>query len=224
MHGPFCARKANSSELNLFFPLFWLDAGVNAVRRSFLYWDDSSKASPLLAIKLTNKRLRLHYSKPLLKQQSQTPITPLCWSCKSTRTMRRGTITRAGTIIHIKHGPREQWVRHSCEEKYLSSSSYLLCWSSSSLFNVYIFIILFLTHQTQCQSKSTGQTRSFFSGWLPGHGHKVSALKTDLQGAHQTHCKYLIYYTSALNSVTFWTADCCEASRTTVRAACRERK
>lgn len=161
----FSVWKANSSELNLFFPLFWLDVGVNAVQRSFLYWDDSSEASPLLAIKLTNKRPCLHYSKPLLKQQSQTPITPLYWCCKSTRTMRRGTITQAGTIIHIKHEPKEQWIRHSCE-KVLSSSSYLLCLSSSSLFNVYIFIILFLTHQTQSQNKSRRQTLSF-SGWAP---------------------------------------------------------
>ncbi len=118
MHG-LSVWKANSSELNLFFPLFWLDVGVNAVQRSFLYWDDSSKASPLLAIKLTNKRLCLHYSKPLLKQQSQTPITPLYWCCKSTRTIRRGTITQAGTIIHIKHEPKEQWIRHSCEKSTL---------------------------------------------------------------------------------------------------------
>lgn len=132
---------------------------------SFLYWDDSSKASPLLAIKLTNKRPCLHYSKPLLKRQSQTPITPLCWCCKSTRTMRSGTITQAGPIIHIKHEPKEQWIRHSCE-KVLSSSSYLLCLSSSSLFSDYIFIILFLTHQTQCQNKSRRQTFSL-SGWVP---------------------------------------------------------
>lgn len=143
------------------FPLFWVDVGVNTVQRSFLYWDDSSEASPLLAIKLTNKRPRLHYSKPLLKHQSQTPITPLYCCCKSTRTMRRGTITWAGTIILIKHEPKEQWIRHLCE-KVLSSSGYLLCSSSSSQFNFYIFIFLFLTHATQSQKKYKKRAHTLF--------------------------------------------------------------
>lgn len=80
--------KANSSELNLFFPPR-LDGGVNAAQRSFLYWDDSSKASPLLAIKLPNKRLLalvrtssqlpqsqtlLHYCAAAVHQQEQRDV------------------------------------------------------------------------------------------------------------------------------------------------------
>lgn len=160
----FSVWKANSSELNLFSPLFWLDVGVNAVQRSFLYWDDSSEASPLLAIKLTNKRPCLHYSKPLHKLQSQTPITPLYGCCKSTRTMRRGTITQAGTIIHIKHEPKEQWIRHSCE-KVLSSSSYLL-WLSSSSLSLFIFLLSYFWH-TRLKDKINPEGRHLVS--LGGH-------------------------------------------------------
>lgn len=47
MHG-LSVWKATSSELNLFSTFFWLHAGVSAVLRSLLYWDDSSKESPTL--------------------------------------------------------------------------------------------------------------------------------------------------------------------------------
>lgn len=133
---------------SVFFPLFWLDGGVNAVQRSFLYWDDSSKASPLLAIKLTNKRLLALLRTSSLQQQSQTHITPLYYCCKSTRTMRRGTITRAGTIIHIKHEPREQWIRHLCGKK---KSSFLLLqlfivFYLPAVYSMFIFLLSYFWH------------------------------------------------------------------------------
>lgn len=162
MHG-LSVWKANSSELNLFPPLFWLAAGVNAMLRSFLYWDDSSKASPLLAIKPTNKRPCLHYSKPLLKQQSQTPITPLYCCCKSRRTIQRGTITQARTIIHIKHEPTEQWVRHSCEKVlFLLQIFILLC--PLSLLSTFIFLLSYFWHTTRCARRNTASRHLVFLG------------------------------------------------------------
>lgn len=147
-------RKANSSELNLFSPFFWLHGGVNAVLGSFLYWDDSSKDSPLFAIKLTNKGLLELVRTSSQQQQSQTPITPLCYCCKSTRTKGRSTITQAGTIIYIKHQPTEQWIRHLCGKNKLDSftcSLCLFCILNSLLFKIYS---LFLTWSTQCQNMS----------------------------------------------------------------------
>lgn len=151
MHG-LSVWNANSSELNLFFSsLFWLDVGVNAVQSRFLYGDDSSKASPLL----TNKRLLALLRTSSQQQQSQTLITPLYYCCKSTRTIRRGTITQADAIIHITPENKES---DTCVKKELSPSS-CLCSSSSFLFNVYIFIILFLTCRSQCQPQSWNKFR-----------------------------------------------------------------
>lgn len=146
--------KANSSELNLFSPFFWLHGGVNAVLGSFLYWDDSSKDSPLFAIKLTNKRLLALVRTSSQQQQSQTPITPLCYCCKSTRTKGRITIAQAGTIIYIKHQPTEQWIRHRCGKNKLDSftcSLCLFCILYSLLLEMYS---LFLTWRTKCQNMS----------------------------------------------------------------------
>lgn len=165
MHG-LSLWKANSSELNLFFPLFWLDVGVNAVQRSFLYWDDSSKASLLLAIKLTNKRPCLHYSKPLLKQQSQTHIIPLYWCCKSTRTKRRGTITRAGMIIHIKHEPKET-MNQTLMWKSTFPPPVIYCVYLLALHSLFIFLLSHFWH-ARLNAKINPEGRHFvFSGWAP---------------------------------------------------------
>lgn len=161
MHG-LSVWKANSSELNLFSPFFWLHGGVNAVLRSFLYWDDSSKDSLLFAIKLTNKRLLALVRTSSQRQQSQTRLTPLCYCCKSTRTMRRSTITRAGTIVYIKHQPTKQWIRHLCGKTKLDSFTRLLC-----LFCIFCSLLfkrfsLILTWRTK--SQTFPQMKPFLKG------------------------------------------------------------
>lgn len=164
MHG-LSVWKANSSELNLFSPSFdWLL--VLTLYRGAFFIGMTAPRLPHSLQSSPQTKDSAYITQNLFSSSTRTPITPLYWCCKSTRTMWRGTITQAGTIIHIKHEPQEQWIRHWWEKKVLSSSSYLLCLSSSSLFNFYIFIILFLTLQTQCQNKSTRQTFSF-SGRVP---------------------------------------------------------